>query len=809
MNNPSLGWERLDTVFYRLRECYSPLQWDIELDEQFVAISNSAAAIAVFNSHSSHTSIDIFSGSGVLLNSIPWLLSNGQIVAMSWTDKEELLVVLQNGTIRKFSDLTSEFDEFGLNLPDESIVQEAKFFQDGIVVLTNEKKFIFFSSFSQLPRQFTLNVDSIDCWNVLYSDRVLQLFVSSNKSIHISTLTTETSVKFGQVITGIEFPPNGSFASLLTPDNLIIATSDLENLLSEFSHNFEHVHSMQWCSNDAVVLATSDELQVIGPGDDSISFYYENRPFIRSQNDGLTVLTQSKLEFLSRVANFTEETFRIGSTKASAILLDSIDQLDRHSPKADENLRIVKPNLVEAVDNCIRSASEEFDPQWQKKLLRAASFGKSILDFYSSEEFVEICNNLRVLNAVRQPEVGMFITYAQLLNYGHQGLIESLIRRRLFLLASKICKFLSLFPDNIYYAWAKLKIKNSYNKNDKELSETILDKLAETERVSYTGLSEVAYNEGRVELAHLLLDHEPVLENQVPLLLQMGQDKNALLKSEQSGNVDLICSVLLRLYYKLSLSQFFILLSDSTDISIGIFKDIIGSVKPDLLLEYYYQDDQLIKIAESNLIQDSTYSLDAETKRNRLLELLKAYEGKKFYENDVPIIESHLKLLNYQETLSKKFNHSFDSFSKIETISELARLDDEKLTETQKYAYQFGISSTQLYHSVVKSLAKSHQWDKLYQFAKSKKSPVGYELFFRECYLQNEKRQAGLYIGMCKELTYKARADLYLKIGEYRLAADEASKKKDIDLLQLVKDTAGSTNVGITRLIEDYVTRIG
>lgn len=44
---------------------------------------------------------------------------------------------------------------------------------------------------------------------------------------------------------------------------------------------------------------------------------------------------------------------------------------------------------------------------------QAASFGKSVLELYSSDEFVEMCEILRVLNAVRYYEVGFPITYEQ------------------------------------------------------------------------------------------------------------------------------------------------------------------------------------------------------------------------------------------------------------------------------------------------------------------------------------------------------------------------------------------------------------
>lgn len=73
----------------------------------------------------------------------------------------------------------------------------------------------------------------------------------------------------------------------------------------------------------------------------------------------------------------------------------------------------IRQDLVEAVDTCIDAAAREFDLAWQKKLLKAASFGKTFLDLYNPAEFVNISQILRVLNAVRFYEIGIPITYEQ------------------------------------------------------------------------------------------------------------------------------------------------------------------------------------------------------------------------------------------------------------------------------------------------------------------------------------------------------------------------------------------------------------
>ena len=64
----------------------------------------------------------------------------------------------------------------------------------------------------------------------------------------------------------------------------------------------------------------------------------------------------------------------MGSSSPSAILLDAIDHLERNSAKADEDIRLIRPQLAEAVDGCIAAAGYEWDPYWQKQLLKVNSF---------------------------------------------------------------------------------------------------------------------------------------------------------------------------------------------------------------------------------------------------------------------------------------------------------------------------------------------------------------------------------------------------------------------------------------------------
>ena len=74
--------------------------------------------------------------------------------------------------------------------------------------------------------------------------------------------------------------------------------------------------------------------------------------------------------------------FRPGSTSPSAILYDAWENFTRRSPKADESIRSIRPDLAAAVNECIDAAGHEWEPFWQRRLLNVSSCAKLVCDFW-------------------------------------------------------------------------------------------------------------------------------------------------------------------------------------------------------------------------------------------------------------------------------------------------------------------------------------------------------------------------------------------------------------------------------------------
>lgn len=75
----------------------------------------------------------------------------------------------------------------------------------------------------------------------------------------------------------------------------------------------------------------------------------------------------------------TLSIFKPGSTSPSATLYDAWENFSKRSPKADESIRSIRPDLATAVDECIDAAGQEWEPKWQRRLLNVGPYGLGLL----------------------------------------------------------------------------------------------------------------------------------------------------------------------------------------------------------------------------------------------------------------------------------------------------------------------------------------------------------------------------------------------------------------------------------------------
>ena len=487
---------------------------------------------------------------------------------------------------------------------------------------------------------------------------------------------------------------------------------------------------------------------------------------------------------LTKATEESEEVFKLGSTAPASVLLDAVYQLEKKSPKADDNIQLIRSNLGEAIDTCIKAAGQEYSSHWQKQLLKAASFGKSVLDLCNSDDFVNMCETLRVLNAVRYYRIGLPLTYEQYLRLTPAKLVQRLINRHEYLLAIRVSQYLRLSTDKIYVHWASQKVRTATG-DEEAICNTVVEKLADKRGVSFEIIARAAYDEGRGRLATQLLNHEPRAGRQVPLLLSMGEEEIALDKAIESGDTDLIFFVLLQLKNKMPLASFFRLLS-TRPLASALVESSAASNDTALLKDLYYQDDRPLE--SSNLIfkdaLDQTSNGQAIDKLKIAHKTLAESKDPAGVQNQKLIAEAQ-QLLKVQDTFTRDLDPSFAGLSLHATLHLLIRSGHSK--RAQKLQSDFHVPEKIYAWIRLRALVAARNWGEIEELSKARKSPINWEPYFNEVLGAGNTRLAGVFVGKCAGLTPQQKSEMFVKCGLIPEAGRELAKAKDVSALEILK----------------------
>lgn len=799
-----IAWERLQDKFYRNIEGFY-LQWgNINVSEFLIASAPYGGAIALTRDDTKpqeyrgpeyrQLNISIYSGAGQLIRKLPW--DNGRIRGMGWSVQEQLIVVSESGNARCYYDFEGNFTQFSLGKLAESVgVVECKFYDSGFVALLTNNVFVSVSKYDDLnPRLLSESLvdKTINCWAVIPPDTQVgqhaEVLVSVDNTVYLIDTYSATDKYLEEgPFSDIVVSPNGEFISLFTQKgHLFVITSDFHRKLSDIKASAPD--QLLWCGNQAVALVNNDEILLVGPQGGTLTLYYDGPVFAITEIDGMRTITSEKHDFYSIVPDTTVNIFRIGSVSPAAILLDCVEQLENNSPKADENLQIIKSRLSQAVTDCIEAAGYEFEAYSQKSLLKAASFGKAALDLYDSDFYVSTCDLIRLLNVVRQIDVGLLISYTQLASLTPEKLIDRLLLRRQHLLAFKCTQFLKIPQHKVFVHWACSKIRVSQS-DDETVCREIVARLSNLNGVSYEEIAKTAYEEGRTKLAIMLTQFEPQPAKQVPLLLNMNEQELALDKAIESYDHDLIIYVLLYLQERITVAAFFRSISEKP-VAAKVFEAYCRSTKQFKLLEdFFYQDDRRL----DSVLLELHQAPDVQAR----VDIMKQHDNLK------DTFGKSLKLVNLQQKLESDYQQSFLGLSVSDTISSLLNMSQGN--RAHKVKDEFKVPEKRYHWLQVRSFVYRRDWDALFKFATSKKSPIGYEPFYYQCLKAGSKKQALRYVSMCTNVTYEQRIDMYIKVDGLRQAGQEALKAKDLSKLEELERTAEGP---VATEIKDFIRQL-
>ncbi|KJZ74753.1 hypothetical protein HIM_05870 [Hirsutella minnesotensis 3608] len=799
-------WECVGDKWFRKTQQYTEVfDEDLDLDNFFVAGAPYAGALALWRDDtklqahqpgvSTKPSIDVYSLAGKKLRSIPW--DKTVIRGLGWSEDESLLVVTADGNVRCY-DLQGDFSNFSLGHgADNYGVESCRFYDHGMVALLGNNSLVAVSSYAE-PRPKLLAAcpeGQIHSWAIISPDHTLsrsvEVMLSVGSTVYVVD-ATDCEDKFLDIgpFSHISVSPDGRYANLYGKNGKAhVISSDFQDKI--FEHNSDSQTPpkyVEWCGSDALI-AWEDEVHIIGPGDQSSTFIYEStRVHVISEYDGARLITNDFCEFIERVPTDTLEVLGHASESSPAsILLDAIGQLEIESPKADDYIQLIRPNLTEAVDTCVNAAGREFDTRWQKRLLKAASFGKSVLDIYNSDEFVGMCETLRVLNAVRDYEIGIPLSYEQYHRLTPETLTRRLLNRHNYLLALKIASHLKLPSDRIYVHWASTKVRVG-TEDDDTICRLVVERLSGKPGISFEEIARAAYHEGRARLATELLNHEPRGGRQVPLLLDMEEDELALDKAIESGDTDLILVVLMQLKKKLPLAAFFRTINARPTATAMVEAAAMQEGDNALLKDLYYQDDRRVDGADV-FIRESLRQPDARTASDKLALAAKLLSDTKEAAAELQALKETTALLRMQESLGRDLAESFTGLSVNETLFKLIRLGFN--SQAKKVQSEFKVPDKVAWWIRLRALVAKREWHEIEDMAKAKKSPIGWEPFFNLTLQAGNPRTAAVFIPKCTGLPAGETVNMYEKCGMRLKAAEEAVRLKDAEAWQRLMDAAG------------------
>ncbi|CAA6661340.1 unnamed protein product [Spirodela intermedia] len=796
-------WQLLHNRYYRKPELYA-MRWAIRsgvgVDLRRHRVACAPFGIVQLHAESARRRLRVFSSAGGLLASTPWDRPGGRLVGMAWSDAHVLACIVQDGTVYRYDVRTEPVGaqfSMGKECFEESVA-ECVFWGGGVVCRTEENKLFCVPDLSE-PRPCRLADAGLS-----EAPRCMAVLLGVAAEDGVLMVDEEGVQRFGTGIgrvTKMAVSGNGRMLAAFTDDGrLLVITTDFSRIM--FEYNCETTlppEQMAWCGMDSVLLYWEESLLMVGPHGDPVHYQYDEPIVLISECDGVRILSNSSMELLQRVPDSTVSIFQIGSTEPAALLYDALEHFDRRSAKADENLRLIRSSLPEAVEACIDAAGHEYDTSRQRTLLRAASYGQAFCSQFQRDHFQEMCKTLRVLNAVRDPEIGIPLSIQQYKLLTPSVLIGRLVNAHQHLLALRISEHLNMNPEVVIMHWACAKIAASSASNDADLLIFCLTsfffQLKLCKGISYAAVAAHADNSGRRKLAAMLVDHEPRSSKQRVLklspfkpgssVIKHREDETTFMKASESGDTDL----------KSPLE--FLGMIHAKPLVRDLFITYARCYKHEFLKDFFLSISQLhvsslvgcglLLLKESweignNLSASKGSGSPLQGPRIRVIEQAhKLFSETKEHAFESKAAEEHAKLLKVQHELEVSTKQAIFVDSSIsDTICTCIVLGNHRAATRVKQ--DFKVSEKRWYWLKSSALATIRDWDALEKFSKEKRPPTVSEIprfqaVCRGVHQRREKAEALKYIPKLTDPREKAEA--FDRIGMAREAADAAAEAKD------------------------------
>ncbi|KAF7473593.1 Hypothetical predicted protein [Marmota monax] len=259
----------------------------------------------------------------------------------------------------------------------------------------------------------------------------------------------------------------------------------------------------------------------------------------------------------------------------------------------------------------------------------------------------------------------------------------------------------------------------------------------------------------------------------------MKRSKLALSKAIESGDTDLVFTVLLHLKNELNRGDFFMTLRNQP-MALSLYRQFCKHQELETLKDLYNQDDNHQELGSFHI--QASYAT-GERIEGRVAALQTAADA--FYkaknEFAAKATEDQMRLLRLQRRLEDELGGQFLDLSLHDTVTTLILNGHNKRAE--QLARDFRIPDKRLWWLKLTALADLEDWEELEKFSKSKKSPIGYLPFVEICMKQHNKYEAKKY---ASRVGPEQKVKALLLVGDVAQAADVAIEHRNEAELSLV-----------------------
>ena len=504
-----------------------------------------------------------------------------RILHVGWTGDERLLVVTDRGWTYVYSDVGSGHSscvEFSLGTAcEQEGLEEVRVFSTGVCARTRENHFWVVGDVeTQMPFRLAdpdVPGATVHCFDAIPSlGGELEIVVAVGSDLAI--VDARQSLKFATGLgpfVHVASSPNGLMVAAVNchdiiyifhNENILVEISVEEAAMGEDESSFQMPSGaptlLAWCGVDAVVAHWEDTSSTVLVDVDGACTWMNMGDLvtISPELDGAVFLRHGGVQFCRLVPQDVVNVLEPGSVRPGALLHDARELLGKEDVRsASELLAIVdQGELEEAVQTCLNAAGFELSVSRQQSLISAACFGMAFAPLACHDtkyrhkrgtKVVELARSLRVLDALRQPHIGLPLTLVQLGSLGLSRILQRLCTLGHFLLALNICESMGHPPQTILLEWGKRKISvTPSNVADKNLFDMLVENLNAYSEVPWSNIAKYALKLGRKYLASMLIDLDTAVKRQIPLLLQTGGLEDAVRKSSFEGDPDTIFQVI-------------------------------------------------------------------------------------------------------------------------------------------------------------------------------------------------------------------------------------------------------------------------